>query len=117
MAGAFIRKPVLLHPQMHMPVYFSQTKSLAFTSSLPSAEIYVAEGLDSKPTQLTFDRRSNLYPRWSPDGNKLFYAGVGDKIWVVNVDGSDAHIVIEDPKFQVIWPYVGKMLANFLIKP
>jgi Tol biopolymer transport system component len=34
-------------------------------------------------------------PAWSPDGTRIAYAGAGDAIWIMAIDGSDAHAVTD----------------------
>jgi len=47
----------------------------------------------------------------------IFFAGKNNEIWAINVDGSNAHTVIGDKKFQAMWPWVGEMVAYFLLQP
>lgn len=43
-------------------------------------------------------------PRWAPDGNRVVYhAWDMNGIWIANVDGSDAHPLVENPPGIVIW--------------
>jgi hypothetical protein len=41
---------------------------------------------------------------WSPDGKHVVYSGLGNggqAIWMVNADGTDAHIIIDTPHYDL----------------
>jgi len=44
----------------------------------------------SGATKLTNDGGVDSAPVWSPDGQRLVYQGVDDRIWVINADGTGA---------------------------
>jgi Tol biopolymer transport system component len=55
-------------------------------------DIVVANADGTDPTVIG----SGQDPAWSPDGGRIAYVGEGDRIWVMNYDGSDAHAVTEN---------------------
>ena len=110
-------EPVYIAPRIQMPVFYP-TNMLAFASPLQTdvLEINVAVYPDGKPRQLTNNRYSAQHPRWSLDGQWIFYDSNAE-IWAVNVDGSNAHQVIEGKTLSATWPWVGEMVAYFLLQP
>ncbi|HMV69260.1 MAG TPA: amidohydrolase, partial [Myxococcota bacterium] len=66
--------------------------------------IYVLPRVGGVATPLTQGHAWNMHPRFSPDGARLAFTsdrGGGDNLWVMNVDGSDAHAV-SDESFRLV---------------
>lgn len=72
-------------PDSSKIVYDSESKETGVSN------IVVANADGSDP--VVVGRGSD--PAWSPDGSRIAYAGDGGSIWVMNVDGSDAHPVTD----------------------
>ncbi|MDP9222858.1 MAG: hypothetical protein M3P18_03205, partial [Actinomycetota bacterium] len=70
-------------PDGTMIVYDSESSS--------GYDIVVANADGSEPNVIGTESD----PTWSPDGNRIAYVGEGGSIWVMNIDGSDAHAVTE----------------------
>ena len=108
-------------PPLQMPVYYKDTRLLAFHSpDMGVREIYVAVWPDGKPLRLTNNQYRDERPRWSPDGQMIIYESypkTTNEIWAINVDGSNSHKLIGDETISAMWPYVGKMVAYFLLQP
>jgi len=54
-------------------------------------QIVVADADGSNPVPIAAGEN----PAWSPDGTRIAYYGEGGSIWIVDVDGSDAHPVTD----------------------
>jgi Tol biopolymer transport system component len=82
------------------PALISASSTLAYQWVLGGTEhILTMNGDGSKPHLVPLDVDGNLtHPDWSPDGTKFTFGvdGGGDhrEVWVANVDGSDAHVVV-----------------------
>jgi Tol biopolymer transport system component len=67
------------------------TKIVYDSETATGYDIVVANADGTDPNVIAAGRD----PAWSPDGTKIAYAGDGGSIWVMNIDGSDAHAVTE----------------------
>ena len=67
-------------------------------------DIYTIEPDGSHLTRLTDDNQQNANPRWSPDGALISYSSLDVsghyQLYVMNADGSDAHLVFAVPPGQ-----------------
>ncbi|MBI1257222.1 MAG: hypothetical protein GC204_07100 [Chloroflexi bacterium] len=67
-------------------------------------DIYTLETDGSNLTRLTEDHQQNVDPRWSPDGSLISYSSLDAsehyQLYVMNADGSDAHLVFAVPPGQ-----------------
>jgi hypothetical protein len=64
------------------PAYSPDGTHLAFFTNLKGVEhesIGMADASGANATQLVRDERTNLFPRWSPDGNRIVYFSFGDQ--------------------------------------
>ena len=62
-------------------------------------DLYVIPAAGGEAKALTHSIAWEMQARFSPDGKQLTYmsdAGGGDNIWVMNVDGTDAHAVTKE---------------------
>lgn len=69
------------------------TKIVYDSESPTGNDIVVANADGSDPNVIGAGAGSD--PTWSPDGTRIAYAGEGGSIWVMNIDGSDAHAVTD----------------------
>jgi Tol biopolymer transport system component len=66
---------------------------IVYDSETDSGDEIVVAGVDgSDPVSVALGKS----PAWSPDGTRIAYSSDGGRLWVVSVDGSDAH-PITDP--------------------
>ena len=63
------------------------TKIVYDSESDTGYQIVVADADGSNPVRIADGEN----PAWSPDGTRIAYSGEAGSIWVVDVDGSDAH--------------------------
>ncbi|MGC1106522.1 MAG: LpqB family beta-propeller domain-containing protein, partial [Candidatus Acidiferrales bacterium] len=66
-----------------VPVYSSDGKRLAYFSNLKGIEregIWVSNADGSSPVPLVQDGRINIFPRWTPDNQRLIYLSDSDPI-------------------------------------
>jgi Tol biopolymer transport system component len=90
---------------------------IVFTSSRieDTGQVFVMDADGGSQTQLTFDPVfKDQTPDWSPDGSKLSYAaGDPGDILVMDVDGSDQHVVVDGPTddFGTSWSPDGRFIA------
>jgi Tol biopolymer transport system component len=64
------------------PAYSPDGTHLAFFTNLKGVEhesIGMADASGANATQLVRDNRTNLFPRWSPDGNRIVYFSFDDQ--------------------------------------
>ena len=64
------------------PAYSPDGTHLAFFTNLKGVEhesIGMADASGANATQLVRDNRTNLFPRWSPDGNRIVYFSFDDR--------------------------------------
>jgi len=59
---------------LNIPGFFD-TKVAFVGDSSGNREIYTSDLLFSSVRRLTSDRSNSIYPRWSPDGTRMFYTG------------------------------------------
>jgi Tol biopolymer transport system component len=55
-------------------------------------------------------------PTWSPDGTKIVFSdspvdGRKYRIWIVNIDGSDVHMISNTPGSHPEWSHTGNKIA------
>ncbi|MGV8840719.1 MAG: TolB family protein [Bauldia sp.] len=70
-------------------------------------DIYRLTDDDRQLVNLTNTPHSEFDPAVSPDGTKIVYSSFGGpvgNIWIMNIDGTDAHPVIAEPEFQIWQP-------------
>jgi len=74
-------------------------------------DIYTIQPDGSNLTRLTNENQQNANPRWSPDGSLISYSSLDAsghyQLYVMNADGSDAHLVLAVPPgedaYNVCW--------------
>jgi TolB protein len=85
------------------PVWSPDGQDIAFTlqqepsegtlQAVPNADIWVMDIETGQRTQLTQDSSSDLWPVWSPDGQRIAFVSERDntsgEIYVMNADGGD----------------------------
>jgi Tol biopolymer transport system component len=91
----------------------ANSQQIAFTARLDKDElqIYVISIDGSNLRPLTEMSRDNLYPAWSPDGQKIAFFHLSERksqLYVMNADGSDLNLLSKDPDAepiiqQLIW--------------
>ena len=89
--------PPTWSPDSHYLIYQLYGKQIAGESMLNGSNIFLMDMQSGETRTILPDGGTgNLYPVWSPDGQKIAFlsnrAGTPD-IWVVNRDGSDLHRV------------------------
>ncbi|UZR99403.1 amidohydrolase family protein [Chondrinema litorale] len=80
-------------------------------------DIYIMSTSGGKATALRSGLPFEVQPRFSPDGSKISFtsdAGGGDNIWVMNIDGSEAHQVTKED-FRLLNNAVWTPDGNYLI--
>jgi TolB protein len=75
-------------------------------------EICVMNADGSGQTQLTFNTLNDASPKFSPDGQKIVWnhaagGGAGNRIWVMNADGSDQKAITAPPAGTDLFPAWG----------
>ncbi|MFC2076890.1 TolB family protein [candidate division KSB1 bacterium] len=58
------------------------------------SKIYLKVALEDTTS---IELAEGLYPKWSPDGNKIVYV-VDDQIWIMNRDGGEKELLIQEGK-------------------
>lgn len=95
---------------------------VVYTAATPSIgpdshSLFTARADGSGSAQLTSAPRWDLDQRWSPDGKQVAFTrvdllGVYSTVWVVNVDGSDAHAVADSAYAELPkWSPDGRWIA------
>lgn len=85
-----------LHYQID-PAWSPDGKLIAFSSSRDgSLHIFVVDAAGRKTTRLTSGTYDDTHPTWSPDGTKIAFARAGNRIEVMNANGSRLHRPIFD---------------------
>jgi Tol biopolymer transport system component len=105
-------------------IVFASTRCCATAHSSGDYALFVINPDGSGLRQLTHDTSSDWAPAWSPDGSRIAYLAVPPnvshppaerlwQIWVVNADGSDAHPLTNDHRYDnaVTWSPDGTHLA------
>jgi TolB protein len=95
-------------------------QQVAFHTSIPQEDLFVVRPDGSGLRQLTNDAFRDRYPRWSPDGSRLFFQsdrGGTYGIWSLRADGSGLEPVTRASDGTVAYPAVspdGRWLAVIL---
>ncbi|HRR01213.1 MAG TPA: hypothetical protein P5518_07825 [Candidatus Cloacimonas sp.] len=83
---------------------------LRFLNGVFGEEIFIMDASGNNGIQLTNNNNNDRDPRWSPDG--LTIAWTGDKgIWLMNANGSDQRIFIDDYASSPTWSPDSKRIA------
>jgi hypothetical protein len=97
------------HPGLDVfPVYSPDGSKIAFTRSDRAGvvDVYVmdADGGNVVPiTEFDDEGLDDYHPTWSPDGERIAFVrgevppGAGGELWVIDADGSNARLLLEDP--------------------
>lgn len=73
-------------------------RRIAFTSSRSGdSKIFTMDISGANVRQVTENYARS--PRWSPDGSKILFFGIGGGIWTMNKDGSDQTLLLEEHDF------------------
>ena len=57
-------------------------------------------------------RNEGVYPKWAPDGSKIAFVGVGQTLWIMNPDGTDAtQITTEKVASSLSWSPDSRRIA------
>ena len=89
------------------PTYSPDGTEIAFQSDRAGkVDVYVMDGDGSNVVRLTDfddDQRDDYVPTWSPDGERIAFVrgqvppgGLGE-LWVINADGSNGHVLLDQP--------------------
>jgi serine/threonine-protein kinase len=81
-----------------------------------STDVWVYDPQRDAMTRLTFGGNLYFYPRWSPDGQYLVFASVGNGIFQARADGaSQPHALTQGKALMYPWSFTpdGKRLAYF----
>jgi Tol biopolymer transport system component len=89
------------------PVYSPDGSKIAFTSDRAgTTDVFVMDADGSNVVRLTRfenDGLDDYHPTWSPDGARIAFVrgelppGAAGKLWVVDADGSGAHVLLDQP--------------------
>lgn len=100
-------------PDQLSPAWSPDHSRIAFASDAAqrgNLDIYVMDADGSNLVRLTTNPQGENRPTWSPDGSRLAYEGPGG-IWVVDADGSDAHLVVAGGGHYASWSPDGRLIA------
>ena len=75
-----------------------------------NADIYVVDGEEGKPIQLTDDQARDQWPAWSPDGNLLAFISDGT-LAVMEADGKNRRNIAAGTFFRPAWSPNGRQIA------
>lgn len=81
-------------------------------------DIYVVDVDTAELHRLTQEPVFEQYPAWSPDGNSIVFTqqGIhyGNDIYIMNADGSDLHLLVEDAwGYGPVWSHDGRHIAFY----
>ncbi len=77
-------------------------------------EVYVVKVDGSGETNLTRDSSRDFAPAWSPDGTRIAFISDrfwGNRIYVMNADGSEMRLVTRDSAIGLDWSPVSEQIA------
>jgi Tol biopolymer transport system component/predicted Ser/Thr protein kinase len=76
------------------------------TSSRTREDLYVLTVADGSLRRLTNDFARDRWPRWSPDGNSIYFYSDrrGYEVWRINADGSDLRQLTNVPGLALMYP-------------
>lgn len=55
-------------------------------------------GVPTSLTRLTTNTGNDFEPSWSPDGKNISWSNVPGGLWIMNADGSDQHLVVQNAR-------------------
>jgi Tol biopolymer transport system component len=89
------------------PVFSPDGSQIAFTSDrVGTVDVYLMEADGSnvvRVTEFENDSLDDYHPTWAPDGSQIAFVrgkippGGPGKLWVIDADGSNGHVVLDQP--------------------
>jgi Tol biopolymer transport system component len=78
------------------------TQILFFSDRSGEQDVWVMDIYGNNLQQLT--KSGGFDPAWSSDGSQVYYGTPADQIWVMNSDGTDAHMVASNGRHPISSP-------------